>query len=492
MSLLNRVLPFFALIVIGFSLVFAVPTMVAMSLGETAALQFIIGWVVCFSSGALLLLLNNGLSLKLPDLRPRDGILLVSMCWTILPAYSAIPLYLYFQATERPISIVFAYFEAVSAITTTGATVLTGLEHLPYSINLWRCGLQWIGGMGILVLAVAILPMVSSGAGQLFRAESTGPLKEVKLTPRIAETAKGLWGVYSLFSLSCLIAYRLGGMNWGDAWLHMFTTMSLGGLSSYDSSFAAFQSPTLEWICIFYMFLASGSFALYFVAIVKGDIRSVFRDPEWQGSMLIMIVASAFIAGLLILRQVLEDPLTAIRTATFNVVSIASTTGYSTTDFSQWPIFAPVLMLLLSGVATSAGSTGAGIKMARLMILLKQVRRETFRLLHPRAIHPLVINGESVRNETVFSVMAFMLVYGGSILLMTLVLLLTDNNLVIAFSAVVACINNMGPGLNEIGPAGNFTVFDSFELLVLSLAMIIGRLEIMAFLAIFTLEFWKE
>jgi trk system potassium uptake protein TrkH len=208
--------------------------------------------------------------------------------------------------------------------------------------------------------------------------------------------------------------------------------------------------------------------------------------------MLIMIAASAFIAGLLILRQVLEDPLTAIRTATFNVVSIASTTGYSTTDFSQWPIFAPVLMLLLSGVATSAGSTGAGIKMARLVILLKQVQRETLRLLHPRAVHPLIINGESVRNETVFSVMAFMLVYGGSVLLMTLVLLLTDNNLVTAFSAVVACINNMGPGLNEIGPAGNFTVFDSFELLVLSLAMILGRLEIMAFLAIFTFEFWKE
>jgi trk system potassium uptake protein TrkH len=334
--------------------------------------------------------------------------------------------------------------------------------------------------------------MVSSGAGQLFRAESTGPLKEVKLTPRIAETAKGLWGVYSLLSCTCLIAYSVGGMSWADAWLHMFSTMSLGGLSSYDASFGAFQSPTLEWICIFYMFMASGSFALYFVALVKRDPRSIFSDPEWRGSMLIMLGASFLVALLLLARHVIEDPLTALRTALFNVVSVASTTGYSTADFSKWPVFAPVLMLLLSGIATSAGSTGAGIKMARLVILMKQARREIFRLLHPRAVHPLVINGETVRNETVFSVMAFMLVYGASVLVLTFVLLASDNSLDVAFSAVVACINNMGPGLNEIGPAGNFSVFDEFELMVLSLAMILGRLEMMAFLAIFTVEFWRE
>jgi trk system potassium uptake protein TrkH len=346
--------------------------------------------------------------------------------------------------------------------------------------------------MGILVLAVAILPMVSSGAGQLFRAESTGPLKEVKLTPRIAETAKGLWAVYSLISLACLVAYRLGGMSWGDAWLHMFTTMSLGGLSSYDASFGAFQSPLLEWICIFFMFVASGSFALYFVAIVRRNPRVVVIDPEWKGSMLLMLVASLIVAAILIGRDVIADPLEAVRAALFNVVSVASTTGYSTTDFSQWPVFAPVFMLLLSGVATSAGSTGAGIKMARLVILTKQVQREIFRLLHPRAVHPLVISGESVRNEVVFSVMAFMLVYGGSVLLMTFLLLLTDNSLDVSFSAVVACINNMGPGLEEIGPAGNFSGFSSFELMVLSLAMVLGRLEMMAFLAIFTPAFWRE
>lgn len=492
MHLLQRVLPFFALILLGFSLIFGVPVTIGLLLGERTVSSFVSGGLACFVSGVVLLFMTNGPSLKLPDLRSRDGILLVSLCWTLLPAFSAVPFYLYFESTGKPISIVFAYFEAVSAITTTGATVLTGLDHLPYTMNLWRCGLQWIGGMGILVLAVAILPMVNSGAGQLFRAESTGPLKEVKLTPRIAETAKGLWAVYSLISLACLLAYRLGGMSWPDAWLHMFSTMSLGGLSSYDASFGAFQSPTLEWICIFFMFVASGSFALYFVAIVRRDFRLVARDPEWQGSMLLMLLSSLLVAGLLIFRSVIEDPAVALRTALFNVVSVASTTGYSTADFSEWPVFAPVFMLLLSGVATSAGSTGAGIKMARLVILTQQARREIFRLLHPRAVHPLVINGETVRNEVVFSVMAFMLVYGGTVLMMTFLLLLADNSLDVSFSAVVACINNMGPGLGEIGPAGNFSGFDAVELLVLSLAMILGRLEMMAFLAIFSLEFWRE
>lgn len=492
MRIASRVLPFFALILLGFSLFFLVPLIVGFLASDDTAAHFAFGWLSCLGSGSILLLLTNGPSLRLPELRSRDGILLVSLCWTVLPTFSAIPLYLYFESVGRPIAPVFAYFESVSAITTTGATVLSGLDHLPFSVNLWRCGLQWIGGMGILVLAVAILPMVSSGAGQLFRAESTGPLKEVKLTPRIAETAKGLWAVYSLISLACLVAYRLGGMSWGDAWLHMFTTMSLGGLSSYDASFGAFQSPLLEWICIFFMFVASGSFALYFVAIVRRDPRLVVIDPEWKGSMLLMLVASLMVAAILIGRDVISDPLEAVRAALFNVVSVASTTGYSTTDFSQWPVFAPVFMLLLSGVATSAGSTGAGIKMARLVILTKQVQREIFRLLHPRAVHPLVIGGESVRNEVVFSVMAFMLVYGGSVLLMTFLLLLTDNSLDVSFSAVVACINNMGPGLEEIGPAGNFSGFSSFELMVLSLAMVLGRLEMMAFLAIFTPAFWRE
>jgi trk system potassium uptake protein TrkH len=281
-------------------------------------------------------------------------------------------------------------------------------------------------------------------------------------------------------------------MSWGDAWLHMFTTMSLGGLSSYDASFSAFQSPLLEWTCVVFMMLASGSFALYFAAFIHGSLGVVVRDHEWCSTMMLLILAGLLVTLILLVRGVVSDPLDALRLAFFNLVSIASTTGFATTDYTQWPIFIPVFMLMLSGVTTSAGSTGAGIKMARLIILFKQTQREIFRLLHPRAVHPLLIGGESIRNDVVFSMLAFLLVYGGTVLVMTFSLLLFDRSLDIAFSAVVASINNTGPGLGAIGPAGNYSLFSTPELLILSLAMILGRLEILAFFAIFTPEFWRQ
>jgi trk system potassium uptake protein TrkH len=492
MQIFGRVLPFFGWILLGFSFIFLIPLAVGWALNEPVLQVFTIGYLVIACVGVSILAWTQNLRRGLPDLRPRDGMLLVTLCWSVLPAFSAIPLYLYFEQAGRPITFAFAYFEATSGITTTGSTVLTGLDNLPFAINLWRCGLQWVGGMGILVLAVAILPLVNAGAGKLFRAESTGPLKESKLTPRIQETAKGLWLVYSGLSLLCLVSFWLGGMSWGDAWLHMFSTMSLGGLSSYDASFAAFESPLLEWICVLFMMLASGSFALYFAAIIRGSMAVVLRDHEWRATMILLTGASLLVSLILLFRGVVSDPFDALRLGFFNLVSIASTTGFATTDFSQWPVFIPVFMLMLSGVATSAGSTGAGIKMARLLILLGQTQREIFRLLHPRAIHPLVIGGGAVRNDVVFSMLAFLLVYGATVLVMTFLLLLFDRSLDTAFSAVVASINNTGPGLGEIGPAGNYSIFSTPELYLLSLAMILGRLEILAFIAIFTREFWRQ
>jgi trk system potassium uptake protein TrkH len=488
---IRRILPTFGIILITFGMAFLIPEALALIGDDGASNDFWMPLVLTVLLGLLCLLpaFVNG---KIPELRPRDGILLVSLCWTVLPGLACLPFMIYYNDLGKPISLSFAYFEAVSGLTTTGATVLVGLDDLPYSINFWRCFLQWLGGMGILVLAVAILPLVSAGAGSLFRAESTGPLKESKLTPRIAETAKGLWAVYSVISLTCVAAYWLGGMSWGDAWLHMFTTMSLGGLSSHDASFGFFQSATLEWIAIFYMLVASGSFALYFVAFHKRRFSLIFKDPEWLGSIALLIGASIAIAALIFFHGVVNNPAEALRTALFNTVSIGSTTGYATTDYNQWPVFAPVLMLLLSGVATSAGSTGAGIKMARLIILVKQTRREIMRMLHPHMIDTLTIGGSPVANGTVFSVMAFMLVYGGTILALTFVLLLTDMPLDTAFSAIVATVNNAGPGLNEIGPAGNYAGLTDFQANVCSLAMILGRLEMMSFLALFTFEFWRE
>lgn len=491
MLIFRRILPTFGVILITFGFLFLIPEAISIFMGDGAMNDFWLPFLLSIFLG-LICASSAIIQRKMPDLKPRDGILLVVLCWTLLPALACLPFVIYFHDLGKPISWSFAYFEAVSGLTTTGSTVIVGLDNLPYAINFWRCLLQWVGGMGILVLAVAILPLVSGGAGSIFRAESTGPLKESKLTPRITETAKGLWGVYCLFSLACVLAYWAGGMTWGDAWLHMFSTMSLGGLSSYDDSFGHFQSPLLEWIAIVFMLIASGSFALYFVALSKRKVLLVFRDPEWIGTLILLLGCSMAITMLLLAHEVYVDPLEALRLATFNTVSIGSTTGYSTVDYNQWPIFAPVLMLLLSGVATSAGSTGAGIKMARLIILIKQTRREIMRMLHPRVIDPLMVNGEPVANRTIFAVLAFMLVYGGTVLTLTFVLLLTDMPLDTAFSAIVASVNNMGPGLNEIGPAGNYAGLTDFQVNVCSVAMILGRLEMMSFLAIFTFEFWKE
>lgn len=491
MSILRRVFPTLGLILIVFSLSFMVPQAVAVLGHDGAENAFWLPAITTFFIGLVLLspALIGG---RIPELMPKDGILLVVLCWTLIPALACLPLVVYFGQTEEPISWSFAYFEAVSGLTTTGATVLNDLDALPYSINLWRCWLQWIGGMGILILAVAILPLVSSGAGAIFRAESTGPLKEAKLTPRIAQTAKGLWGVYCAISLACLLAYWAGGMGWADAWVHMFTTMSLGGLSSHDESFAHFNSPTLEWIAIFFMLIASGSFALYFVALMKRRAGIIFRDPEWLGSIGLMVFASMAIFAVLAANGTFSMSLDVYRMVLFNTVSIASTTGYATTDYTQWPIFAPILMLMLSGIATSAGSTGAGIKMARLVILVKQTRREIFKMLHPRAVSPLVINGDMVANKTVFAVLAFMLVYGGTIIALTFLLLLTNLSFDTAFSAIVACVNNAGPGLNEVGPAGNYAGLTDFQVSICSIAMILGRLEMMSFLAVFTVSFWRD
>jgi trk system potassium uptake protein TrkH len=385
-----------------------------------------------------------------------------------------------------------AYFESISGLPTTGATVLSGLDALPGSINLWRCFLQWLGGMGILVLAVAILPMLGVGGSQLFRAEATGPMKDAKLTPRITETAKGLWSVYSLLSVACVLAYWLAGMPALDAWIHMFSTLSLGGLSSHDSSFGFFQSPAMEWVAIVFMLLASCNFALYFVALTKRDPLRIWRDAEWRGSMALLVGSSVFIAGLLLFKGTMDDPLETLRVSLFNVVSIGSTTGYATVDYSTWPVFAPLYMIMLSGVATSAGSTGAGIKMVRLVILFKQAKREMARIVHPRAVNPVTLGGHLIDGSTIFSVLGFMLVYGGTILGLTMLLLLTDLPFDTAFSAVVASVNNMGPGLNELGPAGNFSGLTDFQTWVCTAAMLLGRLEMLSFLVLFTPGFWRK
>ena len=486
-----RIFPVLGAILMVFSLTMLVPLGVAAYIHDGAASAYLLPMAATFAVGAFMRLAVYKVGHKL-ELQTRDGILLVGLVWTLLPLSASLPLLQYFHNVGAPISFTDAYFEAMSGLSTTGSTVLTGLDKLPGSINLWRCFLQWLGGMGILVLAVAILPLLGVGGSQLFRAEATGPMKDSKLTPRITETAKGLWSVYGVLSLACVTGYWLGGMTPLDAWTHMFATLSLGGLSSHDSSFAYFNSPTLEWIAIVFMLLASGNFALYFMTYVKRQPLRVLRDVEWQGSMLFLVGGGLLVAALLLAHGVMQDPMDAVRTALFNVISIGSTTGFSTTDYTTWPVFAPVMMLMLSGVATSAGSTGAGIKMARMIILIKQALREMSRIVHPRAVRPVTLGGHVIGSGTISAVLGFMLVYGGVIIGLTMVLLLTGLSLDTSFSAVVASVNNMGPGLNEVGPAGNFQGLNDFQTWVCTLAMLLGRLEMLSFLVLFTPGFWRK
>ena len=425
------------------------------------------------------------------ELQPRHGVILVTLVWLLLPLCASLPLWLVMYQIERPISFTHAYFEAVSGLTTTGSTVLARLDQLPLSVNLWRTFLQWIGGMGILILAVAVLPLLGVGGSQLFKAEAAGPIKDTKLTPRMTETAKGLWGVYAAISVLCGVAFWAGGMRPMDAVMHMFATVSLGGLSPHDSSFAFFNSPLLEAAAVLFMLVASCNFTLYFVALRKGHWRGVWADPEVRATMAALIGGGLFVALLLWAKGV-YGPVEALRHGVFHVVSVGTTTGFATQDYLAWPVFAPVFMLLLSGVATSAGSTGGGIKMVRMLILVQQARRELTRLVHPRAVQPVLLGGRAVDSRMIFSVLAFMLVYGATVIVLSMVLLLTDLDPVTAFSAVLASVHCTGPGLGQIGPSSNYAVLTDFQVWVCTLGMLLGRLEILSFMAMLSPAFWRR
>jgi trk system potassium uptake protein TrkH len=390
------------------------------------------------------------------------------------------------------LSVTDAYFEAMSAFTATGATVLTGLDDLPLSVNVWRCFMMLVGGLGIIVLAVAILPLLGVGGSQLFRAETAGPMKDQKLTPRIADTARAIWVAYALLAVSCTLAYRWAGMSWVDAFLHMCSTVSLGGFSSYDASFGHWNSPLIEGVAVVFMLLSGISLTLYFLAWRSRSLAPLWRSVEVRAFYGVLLGSITLIVAYLVLGGTYSDVGEALRHTVFHVVSVATTTGYASQDYAQWPLFAPMLIILLGCFATCAGSTGGGIKMIRLLILLAQARREMVRIVHPRAVNPVVIGGRPVGDATVQGVMAFMMIYGVTIVGLTMVLLFSGLDPVTAFTAVVACVNNIGPGLGEVGPATNFSGLTDFQTWVCTLAMLLGRLELLSVLVLLTPSFWRR
>jgi len=473
-----------SLVILMFGLTMLVPWSLSWALHDGAESAFDEAVILTIGTGAGLWYATRR---EKRDLTIRDGFLMVALVWTVLPIYAGLPLIIQINA-----SFTDAYFEAVSGLTTTGATVLEGLDTMPVSINFWRCQLVWLGGMGLTVLAVAVLPLLGIGGRQMFKAETPGPMKDAKMTPRMAETAKGLWAVYALISLACVLGYRWAGMTWLDAIMHMFSTMGLGGFSSHDASFGFFDSPAIEAVSILFMLIAGMNFATHYVAVTGRSFHPYKTDPEAVWFLTVTIGSVVAIAIFLDVHEVYPSFVEALRYSAFNLVSIATTTGFANTDYALWPMFAPLWMLFLSSFATSAGSTGGGIKMIRAIVLYKQVYRELIRAMHPNAVHPVRIGREATPHNILFAVLAFGFMYMVCIVSMTLTLSFSGLDIITAFTAVVASINNTGPGLGQVGPATNFGSLSDFQTWVCTVAMLLGRLEIFTLLVVLTPAFWRR
>ena len=484
---MKRLFPLFrslSLIVFLFGMTMLLPVTVSWYLQDGAELAFSVGAAITLGSAFLLWLLTYR---HKRDLKIRDGFLMVVLVWTVLPLFATLPLLIHLD-----ISFTDAYFECVSGLTTTGATVLSGLDKLPPSINLWRTQLIWQGGMGLIVLAVAVLPLLGIGGRQMFKAETPGPMKDSKITPRIAQTAKGLWGVYVLLTLACLVAFQWAGMSTMDAVIHAFSTLGLGGFSSHDDSFAYFDSPLIEAITVFFMLIAGLNFATHFKALSGRSWQPYRHDPEARWFLIAMVGSVLGIALFLRLNAVYPSFLEALRYAAFNLVSVATTTGFANTDYGLWPIFAPLWMLFLANFATCAGSTGAGIKMIRAIILYKQLYRELVRAIHPNVVYPVKIGRQIMPDNILFAVLAFTFIYVSCMAVMTLLMILSGLDPVTAFCAVAASISNTGPGLGHVGPSTTYAVLSDFQTWICTLSMLLGRLEIFTLLVVLTPAFWRK
>ena len=422
------------------------------------------------------------------ELKARDGFLLVTLTWVLMSLSAAVPLMIALPG----ISFTDAYFEAVSGLTTTGSTVITGLDNLPPSINLWRHALHWFGGIGIIVLAVAVLPLLGVGGMALYRAETPGPVKDEKLTPRITETAKALWLTYIGITAIGVVALRSAGMNWFDALCHAFSAMGLGGFSTRDASIGAFDSVAIEVVLIVLMLVATLNFSRHFMAL-RGRTLAPYRNDSEAKVIFLLVGGSVLaVAALLTAHSTYPDFFGALRASAFNVVSVATTAGFSSGDYGLWPIFAPVWMIFLSCIICSTGSTGGGIKMFRALLLARQAQREMKLLVHPSAVIPIRIGGHIVQDRIAYSVLAFIFLYFQTIAVLTFAMLLSGMDLVTAFTSVVASVNNLGPALGPTGPAGNYQVLTDTQTWIYTVGMILGRLEIFSVLILFTVTFWRK
>lgn len=473
------------LILMIFGLTYLLPIATSLYFGDGMSDHFLRGMSLNIGIGSIL----SGLTMRFRgDVKTRDGYLLVACFWVLMASAATLPL----MWGIPGLSFTDAFFETMSGFTTTGATVLSGLDTLAPSLNLWRHEMVWIGGLGIIVLAVAILPLLGVGGMQLYKAEIAGPIKDSKLTPRITETARLLWLVYGGITLICILCLQLAGMSWFDAICHAFTTMGLGGFSTHDASVGYFDSPAIELVLTIFMLISAMNFAVHYQALHQFNLKPYLQDPEAIPMLGVIAGSTLLCTGYLWHFGVYEDFSTSLRHVTFNLVSIATDCGFASVDFDAWPPFVPWWMLYLSCVTACTGSTGGGIKMFRTLLLWKQAGREMFSILHPRAVNPIRIGNLPIANKIIFAVLAFIFLYFISVVVMTFMLIFTGLDPISALSAVLACINNAGPGLNQFGPSHTYASMNDFQTWVCSLTMLLGRLEVFTLVVLFTPTFWRK
>jgi trk system potassium uptake protein TrkH len=480
----NTIQRIVGLLLMAFSLTMLPPAAIGIFYQDGAIAPFTTTFIILLISGFLLWtpVRNNR-----HELRLRGGFIIVAVFWLILGLVGSIP----FLVSNVPgMSITNAVFESVSGLTTTGATVISGIDDLPHSILFYRQQLQWIGGMGIIVLAVAILPMLGIGGMQIFRAETPGPMKYSKLTPRITETAKALWYIYLGLTISCAIGYWLAGMNTFDAISHSFSTISIGGFSTHDKNLGYFDSVPIEVVSVIFMLLAGMNFALHFRVWKGHNLKYYLNDTESRTYIAVLSFSAILTSIYLYETKTFSSPLEAIHYGIFQAVSIGTTSGFTTAKYSIWPGFLPVLLLFTSFIGGCAGSTGGGLKVIRFLLLVKQGGREIFRLIHPNAQSSIKIGGKQISENIIDGVWGFFALYVATFAIMMLLVMLTGLNHVTAFSAVAACFNNLGPGLGDVGT--NYANINTSAKWILSFAMLLGRLEIFTILVLISPEFWRK
>ncbi|STZ76597.1 TrkH family potassium uptake protein [Bergeriella denitrificans] len=468
-----------------FSMLMLVPTVMAYLLDD--------GTFSAFARTVLVTLLGSVtvwlLTMRFQrEMRVRDGFTLVIMLWVSFATSAAMPLYLALPG----IGFNDAFFEAMSGLTTTGATVITGLDALPRTLNFWRHMLNWLGGMGIIVLAVAILPMLGVGGTQLFKAEIPGVDKDSKMAPRISQVAKKLWLFYSLTTLAALLALHWAGMGWFDALCHAMSAVALGGFSTHDNSIAYFNSVAVEWTVALFTVFGAVNFASHFSALGNRSLKVYWRDEECRMLLLVLFGSIAAAAAYLWQQGVYASPAESLRFVGFNFISIGLASGFANADFGTWPLFVSLWMFFLSNVLACSGSMGGGIKNVRALVLFKFSLREMTVLLHPRAVRTVKVNGRTIPERMALTIMSFIFVYFMTVVLFSFLLMASGLDFVSAFTAVIACITNAGPGLGEIGPAHNYAGLSALQKGLCTVVMLLGRLEIFTVLMLLTPAYWKK